>query len=548
LRDLDMNGAPIVVQPISEFPQFSFVLSDMHPHVLALPFAMLCIGLALNLVLRRRGLVSWEVFLYGLIAGGMIFLNSWDAIYLVFIVGAEAVRRLIANGTGKLTGSDWLGLARFGIALLGLTALLYLPFFASFRSQAEGIAPNVLWPTRFPQFFIMFGIFLVMIATFLVAEVWRAGATFNWRFALTTVGTIVVGFISLIILATLMLLILSRFSPSVEETLMQLSNQWIGSAGLGGVLLRRLSGLVTEGLLIVIIMLVIGRLFAREPLAADGTPDNTQQVITYSPSTAFVLLLIAAGAVLTLVPDFAYLRDNFGVRINTVFKLYYQGWLLWGIASAFALWSVLFDLHLLRLPLPIRTAFASIASILILLGLLYPIMAVYSRAYQEGGHGGTTDRLTLEATSTLAVGPDDFKAIQCLGNIATSDSDVVVEGASPASAYHNEWGRVSGLTGIPTILGWPNHEQQWRGNSYDQAANGRMEAVAKLYNTTNWADVIEVIRQYNVTYIYVGPTERQNYGAEGIAKFDPLPTVCREGDVAVYSADSVGLQIPPAGE
>lgn len=60
-----------------------------------------------------------------------------------------------------------------------------------------------------------------------------------------------------------------------------------------------------------------------------------------SQATAFTLLLIGAGAVLTLAPDFVYLRDNFGVRINTVFKLYYQGWLLFSLASAFAVWSLL---------------------------------------------------------------------------------------------------------------------------------------------------------------------------------------------------------------
>ena len=48
---------------------------------------------------------------------------------------------------------------------------------------------------------------------------------------------------------------------------------------------------------------------------------------SYTPQTGFALLLIAAGLVLTLVPEFVYLRDNFGTRMNTVFKFYYQAWL-----------------------------------------------------------------------------------------------------------------------------------------------------------------------------------------------------------------------------
>ncbi len=117
-------------------------------------------------------------------------------------------------------------------------------------------------------------------------------------------------------------------------------------------LVRRLIGLPSELLMIGLIVLVIGRLFARVPrrLVVDVDisereigPDNVIRVraINYSPATGFALLLVGAAAVLTIAPDFVYLRDNFAVRINTVFKLYYQGWIMFSIAGAFAVWSVL---------------------------------------------------------------------------------------------------------------------------------------------------------------------------------------------------------------
>ena len=49
-----------------------------------------------------------------------------------------------------------------------------------------------------------------------------------------------------------------------------------------------------------------------------------------SRTTTFVLCLVAIGSLLTFMPEFAYLRDNFGYRMNTVFKFYYQSWLLLG--------------------------------------------------------------------------------------------------------------------------------------------------------------------------------------------------------------------------
>ncbi|MEP7286768.1 MAG: DUF2298 domain-containing protein [Chloroflexota bacterium] len=557
VRDTDLTGQPLVIQPITEFPQFSFILSDMHPHVLALPFAMLIVGLSFNLVMRKRDLYVWEVVLYALFTGGMIFLNSWDAVYFGLVLGAEAVRRLTNNGTGQLTGRDWLGVVRFGIALVGLTAILYLPFFIGFRSQAGGIIPNVLWPTQFNQFFIMFGPFLVILGAFLIVEARRAGQTFNARLAVQAIA----GIIGFLVLAFLILAITAWFKPEVRQAAFQVADESGGFLGvIAPVLLRRLQGVVTEGVLLLAMFAVIGRLFAREPRKTDGTPDSAPQVITYSAATGFVLLIIAAGAVLTLLPDFVYLRDGFGVRINTVFKLYYQGWLLWSVASAYALWSVLYDPAWEPVATPLRLVFGALSVVLIALCMIYPVDAIRSRAFKEGGHldPGDTNALTLDGGASLAMGPDDYNAIQCLASVAKADNDVVAEATKANIAYNitGNYSRVSGLTGIPTLIGWDNHERQWRGETFDSAnlfvdaANNinetRADAIAKLYNSTNIADALAEIRRYNISYIYIGPQERRDFSEVGLAKFDGLPTVCHFGNVDVYAADAVGLQAPKA--
>ncbi|MBO9310412.1 MAG: hypothetical protein J7551_11595, partial [Chloroflexi bacterium] len=85
VRDLDLSGRPLAIQPITEMPIFSYVLADLHPHVLSMPFVMLMLALALNLVLGKRPLQAWELVLHGVYVGGMIFLNSWDAVFIVFI-------------------------------------------------------------------------------------------------------------------------------------------------------------------------------------------------------------------------------------------------------------------------------------------------------------------------------------------------------------------------------------------------------------------------------------------------------------------------------
>ena len=57
---------------------------------------------------------------------------------------------------------------------------------------------------------------------------------------------------------------------------------------------------------------------------------------------AFTLLLVLLGCGLVLVPEFFYLRDQFGWRVNTIFKFYFEAWIAWGITAAFGtvvLWN-----------------------------------------------------------------------------------------------------------------------------------------------------------------------------------------------------------------
>lgn len=569
VRDADLTGNPIGIQPITEFPNFSFVLADMHPHVLALPFTVLMAALGLNLVLGRRRLRFWEFALYAVFGGGMVFLNSWDAVYLAFLIGAEALRRLVTNGTGKLSMEDLVWIGAFGLGLFALTALFYLPFFAGFRSQAGGILPNLIWTTQFQQFFLMFGPFLVIIAAFLWAEVRRGRGRINWAFALQ-VG---IGGAAFLAIALLALGVLNWLRADVRYAVFQVVDESGGFlAVLPGILARRAQGILTHGTLGAFILVILARLFAREPRTPSGLPAVTRHIITYAPVNGFALLLIGAGAVLALVPDFAYLRDGFSVRINTIFKLWYQAWVFFSLASGYALWSILAERRPeslseaespaperpdYGLPVVLRPVIGLIAFALIGAGLVYPAFAITSRAFREGGHleaanfNRPAPTMTLDGGPSMAMGADDYAAIQCLARTATSDRDVVAEATRARLAYRGDYGRVSALTGIPTLLGWDNHQGQWRGETFGslnvltytedgvQKSETRADAIAKLYNSLDLREAAGVIQRYGITYIYVGPTEQREFNAEGLAKFSPITPVCESGTVRVYPAAGV---------
>jgi uncharacterized membrane protein len=426
------------------------------------------------------------------------------------------------------------------------------------------VLPNVIWPTRFPQFFMIFGGFLLIIAFFLYAEVRRGGQALNWRLALQVVGA---GLL-VMLLALLGAAIIAWSRPELAAIVFATIDQ---SGGLGQALVdflrRRIDGLLTHGVLVAILFVVVARLFAREPRTDDGTPAQTDRIITWSPSTGYALLLLAAGAMLALIPDFVYLRDGFGYRINMVFKLYYQAWALWSVACGYACWSLLSETKLrVDISPMLRRAFALVLIGVIATGALYPAYAIPTRAAKEGGHiDGFGQPLTLDGGPSLAMSADDYAVIQCLAQVATSDNDVVAEATRRGLAYNKAFGRVSALTGIPTLLGWDNHQGQWRGDTFDEALNtvlpgggveSRYDAIAKLYSAPDWPTALDVIQRYGITYIYVGPTERNErnsngeplFDPAGLAKFEGLTPVCQAGDTAAYSVDSIAAQVSsPAG-
>lgn len=534
VTDYDLNGQPIGIQPIDEFPQFSFLLADNHPHVLALPFAMLALGLALNLLLTRRDPTRAEVFFYGLCLGGLVFLNTWDGpIYMVVLVGTDALRRLVRNGSGRLIGRDWWGLLRLGLALAALTLVLYFPFLISFRSQAGGILPNLLYPTLFRQYFLMFGPFVLILGAFLLVEAWRARGRMNWALGLQVAGGLLLGLL-------LMALVLVVVGGLLTEQRLPVVDYVERSGGWGVVLPlvlgKRLSHIVTTLVLLAGVVLVVGRLFPRAPRLAevDDLPTEARQVVTYPPATGFALLLVGAGVVLTLVPEFVYLRDNFGVRINTIFKFYYQAWLLFSVAGAYAVYSMLADA---RLPLPaplLRAGLTAMIGVIVLLGLLYPVLGIHNRALLETGRAVASDPapLTLDGGSTL-IFANDYEAITCLGEMV-SGSDVVVAEAI-GGPYDSGYGRVAALTGLPIVLGWENHEGQWRGPTYGAVVGTRPQDIEQLYTDLRWDVVRPVIERYGIDYIFYGISERNKYGAQGEQKFEEnLEVVCERGGSRFY--------------
>ena len=118
---------------------------------------------------------------------------------------------------------------------------------------------------------------------------------------------------------------------------------------------------------------------------------------------------------------------------------------------------------------------------------------------------------------------------------------VIMEAVGEGS--FNDFGRISAYTGLPTILGWPGHEEQWRGSR--EPLGTRPEDVDLAYSTTDVQAALAVLERYQVEFVYVGPLERQRYEAAALEKFGQFMDVAFESeDVTIYQRSGEPVLVP----
>lgn len=562
-----------IQEVIDEFPAFSFLLGDMHPHLLGLPFVLVAVALALNAYLglakrtttagadavdaaadtdassapengpRATFAEAWAARLrrarrriqpqlatligYGAILGALGFLNTWDLpIYWALLVGAWVLgryQRLERSFTSFFAAI--LQVVPEALIMGVLSVLLYLPFWFALRSQAGGILPNLFNATKLQQFIVMFLPLLPPIIG-LTVEAGRR-RSINWLRALG------LGIGLMIAIAVLGLVVgLPSAAPYLRAIVLgeavqgyHLDSNTAWTALRGRLLNPWTSLLLACGVGIVLTTIV-------EPPKA-----GRQRPTAAASADTFPLLLALIGLLLTLAPEFVYLQDVFVTRMNTIFKFYFQAWVLWSLAGAWQIgqWLSRADLpngESSRSPVG-RTLATGISLLCIALGLVYTALAVPARAREQGVPW------TLDGAAWLrAAQPGDAAAIAWL-NAHVEGAPVIVETPGDQHKAYVYEGRVSAFTGLPTVLGWGGHQRQWRGN-YDEPA-ARETDLNLLMTTTDEVVTMAILRQYDVVYVYVGPTERQRYPESGLAKFAAMfPAVYEAQDVTIYQVTSDG--------
>jgi YYY domain-containing protein len=458
LRGYDWFGASRVIEgTINEFPSFSFTLADLHGHVMAIPFSLLALAFGLQLAVvgpapPPRGPAALELVVAAISIGTLYAINAWSFPVVAGLVALGALVRLQDAPTLR----ERVRTLAWALVVLVLGVLAVLPFLLTYDTAADGFG-SVSDRASFSSFArdngALYGLLAYLVVTAYVVRLVRS--RHPWRIA---------GWALAVALFAGSLL-------AVEDL------AWVG--------------------------VLVGLIWA----AAHAAFLSRAPVVE-----RFVWLLIGGGLLCLVIPEVVYVKDSFNgsdlYRMNTVFKLGYQAWLLLAIAGApVIMWSWGWLGRRARL-----VALGWVVPLLALLVLVavYPVAGTYARK------GGFADPPSLDGLRWLEESsPGDPAAIEWLNDNAPHGSVVLEAVGDDYSAFGHA--RISTFTGLPTVMGWTGHEVQW---AHDPGR--RRQDVDAIYHAPDAASAQPLLDRYDVRYVVVGPLERTTYGDAGVAKWDQL--------------------------
>ncbi len=520
--------------PITEFPLFTFIYSDLHAHMIALMITVLAIAWALS-VLAARG--RWKnpldtatgLLLGGLIIGALKPTNTWDFYtYLVLgiVVLAYAVWRYADLARFPVAVPDWIKrlllAAGAVVVLVGASILFYQPYTHWYLLDPTytKFGPWTGGRSDLPSYLIHWGVFLFFIVSWMAWETrqWLAGTPVSALRKLRPYRDLIIAVLVVFVLV-LVAQQLWVMSPSQDTPWKNVTILWLA------------------------LPLAV---WAAILLFRPGIPDRKR----------LVLFMVGTGLLLTMIVEMIVLGGDIG-RMNTVFKIYYQAWTLLGISAAasfgFLLWEFRKWSHNWRI------AWQVIAVALVAGAALFLIVGgsskIQDRMASNTPH--TLDSMTYMDYSTYnerGTNLDlsaDYRAIRWMQD-NVKGSPVIAE--APSAGIQYEWfNRFSIYTGLPDVVGWEWHQEQQRVMFTDTVRARGVEEDA-FYTTTDIQASLNFIHKYNVRYIIVGQLERAKYkpggtfnltpagGPDGLAKFELYNgkywhAVYRDGTTVIYEVN-----------
>lgn len=435
---------------IHEFPAYSYIIGDLHAHVINMIFVFTVIALLFAFLLGRRQrmdavrrkeeisklsfakeVFSPTVLVLGFFIGIFQMTNYWD--FPIYYVVAGAV---ILFSNAVIYHFKWKAIqltAVQAVLVLVVGAIVCLPFTHSFEAMSSA--------------------FYIAVA-----------ATPVYQFAiLWALPVVAVGYYSI-----------SRY----------LKLQWVGA-----------------------IVIPLKKSVSLDDQPEKKVKNRLYQYIEQLNIVDLFLIIIGLCAIgLIVLPELGYVKDIYSgdyKRANTMFKLTYQAYLMFGIFMGVVLLKMLFTGHG-----KLRKAISIVSLGLLLCTSTYVIHAVkawYGDIFDSERYQG------LDASSFIKKESEDDAAATAWLNEMVKGQPVILEANGDSYTYYQ---RVSVATGLPTVLGWRTHEWLWHGSDsgiYPPEQQQRVDDIKLIYTSEEEAKVKELIKQYEIEYIYVGKSEMDKY-------------------------------------
>lgn len=471
------TSSRVIPDTINEFPFFSYLQGDVHAHMIAITFQLTVILLLLNLI--RSAKLEWDnLFVTGLAIGFLYPLNTWDyPVYLFVSLAVIAFNLHLSDNNSHLEKSK--KYIKYILPIFFITVLsysLYLPYhFSNKLDKMVSLVPH--GRTSLIFYLVVYGLFLFLIYTFILRNT-RNLNTHIFKFSL-----ILLSIAALITIFEVKLFILNDVkNPKTSEFELLI-------------------------LLIPLLILSVHSIFKEK-----------------DRNNVFILILIFTGVLTSLFCEFFYIQDALGsgnpafIRLNTVFKMYIQNWVIWSVCAGYIIFKF-------RDYFTLKNGWSYFALFLIFMVSVYPVFATIGKSGDFKGIPSLNgeDYLKKEHAS-------EYTAILWLRNI--SGQPVVLQ--APGELYN--WNTyITAFTGLPTVIGWAGHELNWRYPNRTEI-DSRWSDVTMIYTSSDLEKVDALIKKYNIKYIYFGEAEIKRYGSGRF--FDSHPErferVFEQGEVEVY--------------
>jgi len=253
------------------------------------------------------------------------------------------------------------------------------------------------------------------------------------------------------------------------------------------------------------------------------------------PTDLFMSGTAVVGFILLLAPEIFYVMDIYGgsyKRANTMFKFTFEAFILLSLVVGYTL----FRLYAARTQSTIKNILI-LSTAIFLTGSIfvigtYPAVSIEQRSgaisldesFTLDGTASLADRDSPQLTGYMGDMRSYLEAIDWL-NLYVDGTPVICEAFGPS---YTDFNIVSAYTGLPTVIGWQTHEWLWRfqgvvdenGDLVSDPAKAdvwldvmtpRNNDIALIYTSSDAAQVLETLKRYNVEYLIVGDLERVQY-------------------------------------